>query len=249
MLTAGVLKIDPVMSQLRKLGTQLDDLQASFDKMLDAIRALKMRDYGDDIKKLDKALAEIRGKEAEGLNNRNKRLDIIQIIEQSGIASSTPLPVKMLRDFLGGMDTTIAKMEDAAYPVLFEYHNDVDFRTGRLSAAKTGPKKFYGREREGLYRDALNNIRVIFSAGMALAQQYQYLQISRIDPAAQPEAHADAVNRLDALADTHATYDSLLEDLGNFRALPQEYVYLNIEDDAAWFNDPEYIHWKKFYGG
>ncbi len=250
LLSMGVLKDDPVLKQLERMDTKLDDLQATMDKAIKEIRDVKAKIYSTDIHKLDKALSEIHWVRASGLNDSNKREEILKIIVRDGIADSPPLPLKMLRDFLGGFGTQYAQLKDAAYPMLFLQLNDIDITTGKLEQGKQDPIKFFGRERARLYGQALLNVRALFSAGMALATQYQCVQLARIDQASDSTAHANAMNRLEVLADDTVTYNKLLDDLQRYQELPHEYVYLNLEDNAAWFNDRWHIaESTRFYGG
>lgn len=250
LLAAGVLNDDPVMTQLKEMDVKLDDLQTTMDKAIKEIRGVKETINSKDIHKLDKALSEIHSIRVSALNDSNKREEIIKIIVRDGIADIPPLPLKMLRDFLGGFGTQYAQLKDAAYPMLFLQLNDIDITTGKLEEGQQDPLKFFGRERAGLYRQALLTIHSLFSAGMALATQYQCVQLARIDQASDPTAYVNAMNRLEVLADDTVTFGKLIDDLLQYTELPHEYVYLNIEDNVAWFNDPDHINWKTgFYGG
>lgn len=247
----GLLHDDPTLKIVTQIVERLDDMQRTLDQILKEVYNAQLIGLRQNIKKLDDAVVAIQAQLVNPALQENpevQRARVIELIEQTGLTDGT-LPLLIVKEFIGGMGSTFG-LEDRVYPVLFKRENGIDAATGTFLSgiAADARVKFYSKSKEGVYEDALHNILVLYAVGMSWALSYRAGKASEVRGDARAFNHQ--VVLLQAAAREMVTITRLLGELGGFTRLPDESVFLNIEDNLAWFNSRAYITGNPaFHGG
>lgn len=247
----GLLHDDPTLKIVMQIVERLDDIQRSLDLILNEVYNSQLIGLRLNIKKLDDAMVAIQAKLANPELQRHPavlREEIIRLIEEKELTDGT-LPLLIVKEFIGGMGSTFG-MGDRVYPVLFKRENHIDAETGKFLSGvdEHARNKFYSKSKEGVYEDALKNVLVLYAVSMSWILSYRAGKASEVKSDAIEYSKQMVLQQ--AAAREMVTVLKLLTELGSFKPLPHESVFLNIEDNAAWFNSREQITKNpNFHGG
>lgn len=251
LLEIGLLHDDPTLKIVMQVVERLDDIQRSLDLILNEVYKTQIITLRQNIKKLDDAMVAIQAKLANPELQKHPavlRDEVIRLIEEKELKDGT-LPLLIVKEFIGGMGSTFG-MEDRVFPVIFKRENHINADTGGFmdGVDAHARNKFYSKSKEGVYEDALNNVLVLYAVSMSWVLSYRAGKASEVKHD-ESEFNKQLVLQ-QAAAREMVTVIRLLTELGSFKRLPDESVFLNIEDNAAWFNSREQIMKNPdFHGG
>lgn len=251
LVQVGLLNDDPVLKLMSKMNERLDSIQSALDKILREIHATQLIGLRTNIKKLDDAVVAIHAQMANPVfqdNPESQRKAIVELIERYSLTDGT-LPLLVVKEFIGGMGSSF-DMDQRAYPLLFKQASSMDAGTGTFTSDTPADEriKFYSKSKEDTYVDALTNVLVLYTMGMSWTLSYRARKASEVQ--ADSEEFKHQIVLLQAASLEMVTVIQLLHELDGFKRLPDEGVFLNIEDNLAWFNSREQIlDNPSFYGG
>lgn len=250
--------LNTVAARLAALSAQMDTIKTMLSNILQALSVDAISKAQVKLHQLDDAYTAIVRIQTSGATDASKRQQVLNLVREHKLSRGA-LPLEALKEFLGGFSSTF-DANSAAYPLMFRhYHSMVpaagDFQLN-LDATKGQNKRFFSRDAASFCATALEQVQVLVVFGMtwALVERVAVLEDQRAQQAANPGAPSAGLSEQSLWADIRVAATELLachQLLAALRPapLPHPFVYLNVEDSVAWFNDPATVlDTTRFYG-